>query len=119
MPSIDVAGSPAASPEKTLSMEREASGALRSMSFDSRHDVEPIPETAFGPKALLAGGEGADPQGVEMWYWNKEGVFQSEVMFCNPIESDTPKLIIPLEVFEKMKGTYKSVKTHKAKQKSL
>lgn len=43
---------------------------------------------------------------VEMWYWNTRNEFKSEVMFCNPIESETPKLIIPLDVFEKMKKVY-------------
>eukprot|EP00392_Amoebophrya_sp_AT5.2_P015233 g15432.t1 len=43
---------------------------------------------------------------VEMWYWNTRNEFKSEVMFCNPVDSDTPKLIIPLEVFDKMKKVY-------------
>ncbi|CAD7942179.1 unnamed protein product, partial [Amoebophrya sp. A25] len=43
---------------------------------------------------------------VEMWYWNTANEFKSEIMFCNPVDSDTPKLIIPLEIFEKMKKVY-------------
>jgi hypothetical protein len=41
-----------------------------------------------------------------MWYWNKDNIFTSEVMFCNPMPSDSPKLIITLDIFEKMKKVY-------------
>ncbi|CAD7939595.1 unnamed protein product [Amoebophrya sp. A120] len=76
------------------------------------------PNTLGKDQALLnedgeAGTENAQDGGindgamaVEMWYWNTANEFKSEVMFCNPVDSDTPKLIIPLEVFDKMKKVY-------------
>jgi len=50
------------------------------------------------PNKNLDLNEGDGCLAVQMWYKDEVGEMKSEVMFCNPIEANTPKLIIPLEV---------------------